>query len=85
MADEILRERSRLGVPQQAFHLLAERVGLVELALLGHGFTGRLYAVNRTGTPVEGIPAYRSVRELPPPIDLLVVAVPADEVLALVP
>jgi acyl-CoA synthetase (NDP forming)/GNAT superfamily N-acetyltransferase len=52
------------------------------LALRDHGFTGRLYAVNRTGAPVEGIPAYRSVRELPPPIDLLVVAVPADQVLA---
>ncbi|MFI7542510.1 GNAT family N-acetyltransferase [Actinoplanes sp. NPDC049599] len=52
------------------------------LALRGYGYTGRLYAVNRTGTPVEGVPAYRSVRELPPPVDLLVIAVPADQVLA---
>ncbi|MEU8233187.1 GNAT family N-acetyltransferase [Actinoplanes sp. NPDC048967] len=50
------------------------------LALRAYGFTGRLYAVNRAGTPVDDIPAHRSVRELPAPIDLLVVAVPADQV-----
>jgi acyl-CoA synthetase (NDP forming)/GNAT superfamily N-acetyltransferase len=51
-------------------------------ALKEYGFTGRLYAVNRTGHPIDGIPAYRSVRDLPPPVDLLVIAVPADQVTA---
>jgi len=50
-------------------------------ALHEYGFTGRLYAVNRAGLPIDGTPAYRSVRDLPGPIDLLVVAVPADQVL----
>ncbi|AGL16958.1 GNAT family N-acetyltransferase [Actinoplanes sp. N902-109] len=45
-----------------------------------YGFTGALYAVNRSGTAVAGVPAWRSVRDLPAPVDLLVVAVPADQV-----
>ena len=48
--------------------------------LLEYGYTGALYAVNRSGRPVAGIAAYGSVRALPRPIDLLVVAVPADQV-----
>ena len=49
-------------------------------ALKEYGFTGRLYAVNRSGRPVDRMPANRSVRELPAPVDLLVIAVPADQV-----
>jgi len=45
-----------------------------------YGFTGPLYAVNRSGAPVAGIPGHRSVKDLPPPVELLVVAVPADQV-----
>ncbi|GAA2448721.1 GNAT family N-acetyltransferase [Streptomyces macrosporus] len=48
------------------------------------GFTGRVYAVNRAFPPetteVEGVPAHRSVREIPEPVDLAVVAVPAERV-----
>ncbi|GAA0504744.1 GNAT family N-acetyltransferase [Paractinoplanes deccanensis] len=44
-----------------------------------YGFTGTLYAVNRNGGA-----AYRSVRELPPPVELLVVAVPAEHVAAVI-
>ncbi|GIF02188.1 bifunctional acetate--CoA ligase family protein/GNAT family N-acetyltransferase [Paractinoplanes rishiriensis] len=47
-----------------------------------YGFTGDLYAVNRSGTPIDGIPAFRSVCDLPAPVDLLVIAVPADQVAA---
>ncbi|MET8148600.1 GNAT family N-acetyltransferase [Actinoplanes sp. NPDC049668] len=50
------------------------------LALRDYGFPGTLYAVNRTGSEVDGVAGYRSVRELPAPIDLLVIAVPADQV-----
>jgi acyl-CoA synthetase (NDP forming)/RimJ/RimL family protein N-acetyltransferase len=50
------------------------------LALREYGFTGALYAVNRGGNPVGGIAAYRSVADLPAPVDLLVIAVPADQV-----
>ncbi|MEU1691364.1 GNAT family N-acetyltransferase [Streptomyces hirsutus] len=51
------------------------------------GFTGRLYAVNKA-LPLErkeldgaaGVPAHRSVRDIDGPVDLAVVAVPADDV-----
>jgi len=43
------------------------------------GFTGRLYAVNRAlqDKELDGVLAYRSVRDIPEPVDLAVVAVPA--------
>ncbi|MDT0266210.1 GNAT family N-acetyltransferase [Streptomyces sp. DSM 44915] len=55
--------------------------------LLAGGFTGRLSAVNRE-LPAEtavlaGVPGYRSVREIPEPVDLAVLAVPAAEVAGL--
>ncbi|MET8829784.1 GNAT family N-acetyltransferase [Streptomyces sp. NPDC004610] len=48
------------------------------------GFTGRLHAVNRAFPEgrgdVDGVPAHRSVREIDGPVDLAVVAVPAEQV-----
>ncbi|MFI8190183.1 GNAT family N-acetyltransferase [Streptomyces sp. NPDC085946] len=48
------------------------------------GFTGRLYAVNRAlpgkQEELDGVPAYRSVRDIDAPVDLAVVAVPAEQV-----
>lgn len=48
------------------------------------GYTGRLHAVNRAFGPdvteLDGVPAHRSVREIEGPVDLAVVAVPADHV-----
>ncbi|KUO17612.1 bifunctional acetate--CoA ligase family protein/GNAT family N-acetyltransferase [Streptomyces dysideae] len=48
------------------------------------GFTGRLYAVNKAlpeeSKELDGVPAYRSVRDIEGPVDLAVVAVPADHV-----
>jgi acyl-CoA synthetase (NDP forming) len=49
-------------------------------ALRDYGFRGRLYAVNQSGRPVCGVPAYRAVADLPRPVDLLVIAVAADQV-----
>jgi len=49
-------------------------------ALRDYGFHGRLHAVNRSGRPVCGVPAHRAVIDLPGPVDLLVVAVAADDV-----
>ncbi|SFX93728.1 bifunctional acetate--CoA ligase family protein/GNAT family N-acetyltransferase [Streptomyces atratus] len=52
--------------------------------LLGAGFTGRTYAVNRAFAAglatVDGVPAHRSIGEIGEPVDLAVVAVPADRV-----
>ncbi|MFJ4622869.1 GNAT family N-acetyltransferase [Streptomyces sp. NPDC088812] len=48
------------------------------------GFTGRLYAVNKAFPEdleeLDGIPAHRSVRKVDGPVDLAVVAVPAEQV-----
>ncbi|MEU6925379.1 GNAT family N-acetyltransferase [Streptomyces sp. NPDC046631] len=52
--------------------------------VLGAGFTGRAYAVNRSfaadQATVDGVPAHRSIGEIGEPVDLAVVAVPADRV-----
>jgi acyl-CoA synthetase (NDP forming) len=50
-------------------------------ALRDYGFRGRLFAVNRSGRPACGVPAYRNVADLRVPIDLLILAVPADRTL----
>ncbi|WP_432054637.1 GNAT family N-acetyltransferase [Streptomyces sp. bgisy022] len=48
------------------------------------GFTGRLHAVNKAlpeGTDeLDGVPAFRSVRDIDGPVDLAVVAVPSAQV-----
>ncbi|MFI0928952.1 GNAT family N-acetyltransferase [Streptomyces sp. NPDC021012] len=51
--------------------------------LLGAGFTGRVYAVNAalTGeTELDGVPAHPSVGAIGEPVDLAIVAVPAERV-----
>jgi len=51
-------------------------------ALVEYGFTGDLYAVNPHADSVAGVPAYPSLRDVPGPVDLAVVAVPAVAVAA---
>ncbi|WP_405900285.1 GNAT family N-acetyltransferase [Streptomyces sp. NBC_00727] len=52
--------------------------------LLGAGFTGRVHAVNSAleagQDTIDGAPAHRSLGEIGEPVDLAVVAVPADRV-----
>ncbi|OKJ72159.1 acyl-CoA synthetase [Streptomyces sp. CB02460] len=52
--------------------------------LLGAGFTGRVHAVNSAldagQDTIDGVPAHRSLGEIGDPVDLAVVAVPADRV-----
>jgi acetate---CoA ligase (ADP-forming) len=50
--------------------------------LLFHGFEGRLYPINPKNPEVQGVKAYRSITEVPEPVDLAVVLVPAESVLA---
>lgn len=47
-------------------------------ALRDYGFRGRLYAVNASARPVCGVPAHRSVADLPEPVDLVILAVRPD-------
>ncbi len=48
--------------------------------LVEGGFGGFVYPVNRRGGEIQGLPAFRSVGELPEPVDLAVVATPANGV-----
>ncbi|MFC8080287.1 GNAT family N-acetyltransferase [Streptomyces sp. NPDC057307] len=52
--------------------------------LLDGGFTGRTYAVNLALPPelaeIDGVPAVRSLAEIREPVDLAIVAVPAERV-----
>lgn len=50
--------------------------------LLSAGFNGAVYAVNDKADVVQSVPAHRSVREIPDPVELAVVAVPAQHVVA---
>ncbi|WP_200262701.1 GNAT family N-acetyltransferase [Streptomyces sp. HSG2] len=62
--------------------------GGVGRSILGNireaGYPGRLYAVNRCfperGGEIDGVPAHRSVRDIAAPVDVAVVAVPAERV-----
>lgn len=49
------------------------------------GFRGPIYLVNVKGGQIAGRKAYRSVTEIPDPVDLAVVTVPAAKVLDLIP
>jgi acyl-CoA synthetase (NDP forming)/GNAT superfamily N-acetyltransferase len=56
--------------------------------LVSAGFTGRLYAVNRAAAAAQAqvldVPTYASVSDLPDTVTLAIIAVPADEVPAVV-
>ena len=48
-------------------------------------YQGAIYLVNATGGEITGRKVYTSVTEIPGPIDLAVVTVPADKILSLIP
>ncbi|HEU0288534.1 MAG TPA: acetate--CoA ligase family protein, partial [Nocardioidaceae bacterium] len=47
-------------------------------------YAGQLYAIHPEAGDIGGVPAYSAFDQLPAPVDLLVVAVPADRVLELI-
>ena len=49
-----------------------------------HGYTGALYLVNPSAAEIDGMPCYKSVRDIPAKVDLGVIAVPAPLVKAVV-
>jgi acetyl coenzyme A synthetase (ADP forming)-like protein len=49
--------------------------------LIDAGFTGTLSAVHPTAKEIQGVAAYPSVASIPGPVDLAVIAVPAESVL----
>lgn len=52
--------------------------------LLDYGFAGPVYPVNPGARHVRGVPAYADLESIPDDVDLAVLAVPADEVAAVV-
>ena len=48
--------------------------------LLKHGFRGKLYPVNPKETSLQGLPCYASVREVPEPVDLACLILPAPAI-----
>src|SRR5579863_6840360 len=56
-------------------------VGRTVLENLLHGhYQGKVFAVNAKREEVLGVKSYRSIRDIPPPVDLAVVATPAATV-----
>ena len=53
-------------------------------SLLAHGFEGPVFPVNPAAAHVSGVRAYADVRDIPDPVDLAVIAVPAPEVVDVV-
>jgi acetyl coenzyme A synthetase (ADP forming)-like protein len=49
--------------------------------ILEADFAGAAYPINRNAEPVAGVRAYRSIDEVPEPVDLAVLCVPATQVL----
>jgi len=49
--------------------------------LLSSGFPGPVYPVNRAATVVQSVTAHPTIESVPGPVDLAVIAVPADDVL----
>ena len=58
--------------------------GRILHALTSGGFAGPVYPVHPLAVEVGGLPAFRSARELPPGVDLAVIAVPPECVLVTV-
>lgn len=52
--------------------------------LVRHGYRGAVYPVNPRADSIHSIPAYASVRDIPGPVDLAVIAVPKECVLDVV-
>lgn len=52
--------------------------------LLGHGYSGALYAVNSKGGSVGGVRAYRRISEVPPGVELAVLCTPAQTIPGLI-
>ncbi|MGE0448200.1 MAG: GNAT family N-acetyltransferase [Vicinamibacterales bacterium] len=52
--------------------------------LIVAGFTGRIVPVHPTASQIAGLPAYPRVTDVPGPVDLAMIVVPSDQVLAAV-
>ena len=74
----LLRPRgiALLGVSGRADNLMARPLRY----LVEHGFAGGIYPVNPKYAELNGLPCYPSLAEVPGPVDLVLVLVPAEAV-----
>ena len=98
MTETVMREREQRAEARSIQRLLyprsvavvgasndAGKIGHAVFAnLLRGGFDGTLYPINSEARHVGGVPAYRSVLDVPGELDLVVVAVPAPAVVDVV-
>lgn len=62
-----------------------ESIGaLVMRNILAAGFQGELYPIHRVAEQIQGLKAYPSIRDVPEPVDLAVVVVPAAQAIDVV-
>lgn len=52
--------------------------------LLSYGFQGPVYPINPSAKVIQSVPAYANVEEVPGPVDLAIIVVPATEVVSAV-
>ena len=81
---------TRLFYPQSvAFIGASAKMGkwghLLTSNVLSGDFPGRVFLVNPKGGEISGRPVYSSVEQIPEPVDLAVVTIPAEQVFDLLP
>ncbi|HVM79516.1 MAG TPA: CoA-binding protein, partial [Stellaceae bacterium] len=56
----------------------AAKIGGLPIAFMrANGFAGEIYPVNPGSAEIQGLPAFASVKEVPGPVDLAIIAVPS--------
>jgi acetate---CoA ligase (ADP-forming) len=72
------RSVAAIGASRRRGNVGAEILG----NLIAAGFAGPVYPVNPHAGEIQSIPAYASVAEIPEPVDMAVIAVPATDVVS---
>ena len=52
--------------------------GRIMKVMMGHHFQGEIYPVSRSSNEVMGLKAYASVSDIPGPVDLAILIIPAE-------
>jgi acyl-CoA synthetase (NDP forming) len=63
------------GAPAASFNAHTQ---IFLYTLIDWGYPGRLYPVNTKGDEIRGLKVYRSVRDIPGPVDYVICIIPAD-------
>ena len=62
-----------------------ESIGALVLAnIIAAGFRGELYPIHPEAAEIQGLKAYPSIRDVPEPVDLAILVIPADQTVGVV-